>query len=133
MTEFLGASQIRSESGYVKQIAAGLRRQATPAEELVWKQLRGKRLRGLRFRRQHVLHGYIVDFYCHEMRLCIELDGAPHLEPVQKTKDAERDFDLKFKGYRVLRMMNEDVIHNIPEFLREILRTATPESPSPPL
>ena len=126
-------SQIVSEDWRLKKVAIALRQEATPAEEAVWAQLRGKRLQGLKFRRQHVLHGYIVDFYCHEKRLCIELDGAPHLEPEQMTKDAARDSRLEFKGYTVLRIMNELVLKDIARFRETILEAATKPHRVPPL
>jgi very-short-patch-repair endonuclease len=116
-------SQVRSEPGILKQIAAQLRQAATPAETIVWERLRRKNLHGLRFKRQHVLHGYIIDFYCHEKRLCIELDGAPHLEAIRKEKDGQRDGELRLRGYRVMRIMNEDALRDIDGFLKLILKT----------
>ena len=126
-------SQIVSEDWRLKKVAIGLRQEATPAEELVWGMLRAKRLNGLKFRRQHVLHGSIVDFYCHEKRLVIELDGAPHLEAGQKAKDPQRDSALSFKGFTVLRFMNEDVFHDPYKFKVAILNVPTPPPPVPPL
>jgi very-short-patch-repair endonuclease len=114
-------------------MAVGLRQEATPAEDFVWGLLRANRLKGLKFRRQHVLHGYIVDFYCHEKRLVIELDGAPHLETEKKAKDSQRDSTLEFKGYKVLRFMNEDVFHDPHAFKAAILKIPFHTPPSPPL
>ena len=102
-------SKIGSESPALLGMARSLRREATPTEARVWELLRGKRLNGLKFRRQQVLEGYIVDFFCFEKRLCIELDGAPHEKDDKKAKDQERDGVLRMKGYRVLRMMNDEV------------------------
>ena len=126
-------SQIRSESGFLKQRAVQLRREATLAETLVWDQLKARRLGGLRFRRQHVLHGYIIDFYCHEGRLCIELDGAPHLDPGQKSKDEHRDADLVIRGYTVLRVMNEEALHDLNAFRERVREAAFNPQRVPPL
>jgi very-short-patch-repair endonuclease len=78
-------------------------------------------LQGLRFKRQHVLHGYILDFYCHEKRLCIELDGAPHLEPDQKAKDQLRDETLRSKGCKILRLMNDEARLDLENFRQQVL------------
>ena len=117
-------SQIASESGRNKAFAACLRREETPAEKKIWAVLRGRNLQGLRFRRQHVLLGFIVDFYCHEKRLIIELDGAPHLDEAQREKDRRRDSRLEFKGYKVLRIMNEEALRDIEAFREKILEAA---------
>ena len=121
----MDSPQIGRELGYLKQLAGELRREATPAEAVVWGLLRGRKLNGFRFRRQHVLHGYILDFYCHEMRLCIELDGAPHLDPGQAAKDEQRDADLRVRGYKVLRAWNVDVLSDLPAFRDRVLALAS--------
>jgi very-short-patch-repair endonuclease len=114
-------SQIASEDPVLKHAAAILRHDQTATESIIWDQLKGRRLQGLRFRRQHVLHGYILDFYCHEKSLCIELDGAPHLEPAQKVKDQLRDEDLKARGYKVLRLMNKEAKFDLEKFRQQVL------------
>lgn len=134
-------AQIRTEAGGLKALACAMRKEPTPAEAVVWKLLRGRTLGGLRFRRQHVLHGHIVDFYCHERRFCLELDGAPHLKAEQWTKDKERDADLTLRGYVIVPMMNEDVLRDLPGFRLRILEaasstaspTSSPMSSVPPL
>jgi very-short-patch-repair endonuclease len=113
--------QINLESGYLKRTARRLRQESTPAEARAWSLLRGKGLQGLKFRRQHVLHGYIVDFYCHELRLCLELDGAPHMNPEGTAKDKERDAELTTLGYKVLHINNDIVLNNPTQFLHSIL------------
>lgn len=123
MNGYERTSQIKSEPGILKQMAVALRREATPAERRVWEMLRGRRLLGLKFRRQHVLHGYIVDFYCHERGLCLELDGAPHLKEEQRLKDAARDANLVSRGYRVVRLMNEAMFRD-PAHLQALLLQA---------
>ena len=83
------------------------------AEQKMWTHLRGKNL-GVRFRRQHpILNKYIIDFYCHEVRLAIELGRYQHDEPEAIQYDAMRTSSLKQIGIRVLRIRNEDVLKNI--------------------
>jgi very-short-patch-repair endonuclease len=115
------------------EIARRLRRESTMAERIVWEMLRGRRLGGLKFRRQHVLQGYIVDFYCHEAKFCLELDGAPHLVKEQAEKDTARDIHLRSRGFNVLRAMNDEALAN-KEWLRQrILDACRAGSIAPPL
>jgi very-short-patch-repair endonuclease len=90
-----------------RQMRAG----PTPAEALVWKKLRKRQLGGLKFRRQHIIHAYIVDFYCPAARLVIEIDGAVHEK--QEEYDQERDKILQESGYHVVRFKNADVEKNL--------------------
>jgi len=89
--------------------ARQLRRRATDAERQAWELLRGRRFRGLRFRRQQVLGPFIVDFYCAALRLAIELDGPIHDEEGHPVRDAERDRYLEELGVRLVRIRNEDL------------------------
>jgi very-short-patch-repair endonuclease len=89
--------------------ARQLRRTATPAERHAWTLLRNRRLLGLKFRRQHVLHGFIVDFYCAQLRLVLELDGGGHRDAAQASYDAARTTWLRAHGYRVVRISNCDL------------------------
>jgi len=73
-----------------KQFARQLRQDQTSAEEKVWELLRDKRLLGLKFRRQHVIEGFVVDFYCHEHRLAIEVDGGIHQSEKTMTRHASK-------------------------------------------
>jgi very-short-patch-repair endonuclease len=66
----------------------------------------------LKFRRQHPLFGYIVDFYCHELKLALELDGRHHAKPLQRKKDEARDAFLKTRGITIIRIRNEDLTHD---------------------
>jgi len=93
------------------QRARTLRSQMTPAEKVLWQELRGNKL-GSHFRRQQVIAGFIVDFYCHTAGLVIELDGDIHRE--QQEYDAERDKILEGMGLRVIRFRNDDVLLNLP-------------------
>ena len=83
---------------------------------------------GRKFRRQHVLHGFIADFYCGELKLVLELDGAPHTEPAQAKYDDARTAWLQARGYRVLRLSNRDVSREgLERVLRPFLRPPSPD------
>jgi very-short-patch-repair endonuclease len=92
----------------------------TDAEQRIWVHLRAKRLAGFKFRRQHRMGRYVVDFVCPDARLVVELDGGQHLE--RQTYDAERTAYLESLGYRVLRFWNDDVLVRTHEVLEVILR-----------
>ncbi|HCF30201.1 MAG TPA: restriction endonuclease, partial [Cyanobacteria bacterium UBA11049] len=80
-------------------------------EKILWHHLRTNKLNGLHFRRQQVIDGFIVDFYCHAAGVVIEVDGAVHLQQVEY--DARRDQILSLRGLRILRITNEEVKHNL--------------------
>jgi very-short-patch-repair endonuclease len=92
--------------------AKSLRRKQTPSEERLWKILRNGNINGLKFRRQHPLSFYIVDFYCHEIKLVIEVDGDIHLKEEVKKKDEIREAYIRNLGVCVMRFSNEDVYFN---------------------
>jgi len=98
-----------------------LRRNATDAESLLWQLLRDRQLNGAKFRRQHPMHSFILDFYCHEARLAIELDGSQHLEGNQAKYDAERSRILQEHGVRVIRFWNDEVLQQTTTVLETIL------------
>src|SRR5512138_3976098 len=81
--------------------AKEFRKDMTPAEEKLWQRLRANRLEGWHFRRQQVIEPYIVDFYCHQAGLVVEVDGSSHLDQVEY--DRERDVALQERGLRVMR------------------------------
>lgn len=99
-----------------KQLSAYLRKNQTAAEKELWKILRRNQLEGFRFRRQHPLSGYIVDFYCPELKLAIEVDGSIHDSIADS--DAARDCHLRTLGYSVLRIRNEEVSLNQENLMR---------------
>ena len=103
-----------------------LRRNSSDAENTLWKQLRGCRLKGYKFRRQVVIEPYIVDFVCLEAQLIIEADGGQHIE--QKVYDAERTAMLETRGYRVMRFWNHDILNQTQIVLGQIVA----ELPLPP-
>ena len=90
----------------------------TTAEASLWEQLWRRRFPGHRFRRQHPMGGYIVDFFCHSLRLVIEIDGAVHA--LQRGYDAERDGWIRAQGYTVLRFTNEKVLGDLEEVMHEL-------------
>ena len=90
-------------------LARELRRVPTPAERHAWSLLRNRGVCGLKFRRQHVLHGFIVDFYNEELKLVIELDGRRHDDEQQAAYDAARSHWLQNAGYTILRLRNHQV------------------------
>lgn len=100
-----------------------LRKDMTPAERALWEQLRGGRVLGFRFRRQQVIAGFIVDFYCHAARLVIELDGSVHHEQVEY--DSERDTALTALGLIIRRFSNEDALTRLPDLIAEIAACCT--------
>jgi very-short-patch-repair endonuclease len=104
---------------YIKQqIAAELRHNMTPAELTLWQALKSKKHQGLRFRRQQPMFGFIADFYCHELRLVIEVDGEVH--DANHEYDNARDEILNAHGIRVLRFKNRQVINELSKVLASI-------------
>lgn len=106
----------------IKARARELRHPLTPAEDLLWQRLRARRLRGAKFRRQVPIGPFIVDFYCHEVRLVIELDGEPHAKADQAALDAERSAWLVESGFRVLRFWNHELVHDLEAVVAHIER-----------
>jgi lysyl-tRNA synthetase class 2 len=97
-----------------------LRRQQTDAEYLIWQCLRGRRLHECKFRRQHRVGPFYLDFVCLELRLIVELDSSQHLEPEQQHADGLRTLYLEKLGYRVLRFWNDEVLRDTDAVLYEI-------------
>jgi len=102
------------------KLARHLRREATPAEQKLWQHLRNRNLFGLKFRRQQPIGHFIVDFYCHEHKLIIEVDGGIH-ERKQRYDEARTRW-LEQQDCRVIRFKNEDVIFNVEAVLNKIAR-----------
>lgn len=104
----------------LKENARKNRNNMTVAEQVLWDELKGKKL-GHRFYRQHIIADYIVDFMCHDDGLIIEIDGGYHSEPSQQESDQARTERLEALGYRVIRFTNEEVLYNLDEVLAEII------------
>jgi len=95
------------------QKARNLRKRPTDAEKKLWRQLRNQQVEGRRFRRQHPIGPYIVDFVCLDKKLVIEVDGGQHGSPEGLQSDAVRTDWLEDSGYDVLRFWNNEVLQNI--------------------
>jgi very-short-patch-repair endonuclease len=99
--------RLRAAERYAR--ARELRHNPTPAERHAWTLLRNRGILGLKFRRQHVLHGFLVDFYCPSERIVIELEGDVHDTDAQRDYDQARAGFLNAAGYHVIRVRNRDV------------------------
>ena len=106
----------------LKKYSRELRRNMTDAERLLWSKLKGKQLKGFQFNRQKPIGNYIVDFYCLEAKLVIEVDGGQHYSDEGKQKDRVRDEYMIQNGLRVLRFSDRDVLKNIDGVIETILR-----------
>ena len=104
------------------EFAKTMRSNATDAENLMWQLIRAKRFMNLKFRRQHVIKPYIVDFYCHELGLVIELDGSQHSTHDAIEYDAERTKFLEALGLTVVRYWNDDVLSRTEVVLEDLWR-----------
>ena len=99
------------------QRAKELRRDMTPAEKVLWQELRANKL-GVHFRRQQVIAGFIVDFYCHKAGLVVEVDGDIH--DLQKGEDVRREKALRELGLRIVRFRNDEVVKDLPTMIEKI-------------
>jgi very-short-patch-repair endonuclease len=104
----------------LKEKRKALRNNLTPAEAKLWQLLKGKQCAGRKFRRQHSIGPYIVDFFCYAEDLIIEVDGSIHDDSIQKLNDSQRDQYLRKHGYQILRVKNEDVLQNPKRVLKAI-------------
>jgi len=104
------------------QIAERLRRDMTPVEKIIWDRVCKNQL-GIRIRRQHPVWKFIADFYCHEVKLVIEIDGAIHLRSENKEYDISRDIILKEFKIEILRFTNDEVIDETDLVIEKIKRT----------
>ncbi len=125
---------LRGEGGiYVEREALvnarALRQTMTPTERVLWKALRNQQINGLKFRRQHPIGPYIVDYCCLHPQIVIELDGPIHDSQVEY--DADRDEYLRTLGFRVLRFRNDEVLADLGVILERIWQQALIPNPSP--
>ena len=100
------------------QRARDLRNNLTDAEQKLWYALRGKQIKGYKFRRQVTIENYIVDFLSHDLNLIIEVDGGQHVE--QESYDKQRTEFLEQQGYKVLRFWNNEVLEDLDAVLEKI-------------
>ena len=100
--------------------AKELRKKETEAEKAFWKAVRLRRLDGLKIRRQHPVKQFILDFYCHEYLLGIEIDGSVHENEEAKDYDLNRTAEIENLGITILRFKNEEVLSKLPKVINEI-------------
>ncbi|MFC1770627.1 endonuclease domain-containing protein [Candidatus Margulisiibacteriota bacterium] len=105
-----------------------LREQQTKEEATVWQVLRNRKYLGLKFRRQHIIRGYVVDFYCHELQLAIEIDGGIH--NLQKDYDSFRQEAIEKMGIRFIRVSNRMINSNFSFLLQQIKEVRTDLHPN---
>lgn len=110
--------------GKLYEYGRELRKDSTKAERILWDHLRNKKLNGLKFRRQHPLDKFIADFYCHEKKLVVELDGSVHDEKVTQQYDEARTSDLNELDIVVVRFRNEEVLNDIESVVTTIKKVA---------
>ncbi len=111
--------RIRGTTPEIESAAKVLRYNLTPAEQLLWQALKGKKLHGLKFRCQHPVGSFIADFFCAKHKLIIELDGTVHDR--QTEYDNARTEQFKAYGYQVVRFRNQEVFANLDAVLEQIL------------
>ena len=117
---------------YLKPRRKDLRNNLTPAEAILWKALKAGQLDNRKFRRQHSIGNFIVDFYCPTEKLIIEVDGKIHDDYSVSLHDAQRSEFLISHGFKVLRIENEDVYDNIEGVLQEIRNSFNEKPPLTP-
>ena len=104
----------------LKELARKLRKNMTVSEKLLWNELKGKKISGFDFDRQRPIDNYIIDFYCKDLMLAIEIDGIVHDNEESKEKDIIRQEKLESLGVRFLRFKDEDVKTDLSEVVRAI-------------
>lgn len=105
---------------YLLELIREFRKNPTDAEKLMWECLRARRLNGFKFRRQHPIGRYVVDFYCHDAKLVVEVDGDIHNVPDQMEYDRIRESELKALDLSIIRFRNERVMNETENVLEEI-------------
>ncbi|MGE8445961.1 MAG: endonuclease domain-containing protein [Comamonas sp.] len=108
------------------QQARALRQSPTTAEQVLWRHLRNRQLAGTKFRRQHPLGPYILDFVCLAQGLVVEVDGGQHADLQAQGYDRQRTVWLRQQGLRVLRFWNHEVVQQTNEVLAHVLQALTP-------
>jgi very-short-patch-repair endonuclease len=121
----------RDSNPRLKTFARSMRHEATDTERKLWSILRDRQLEEFKFRRQHPIAGFIVDFYCVKVRLAIELDGSQHQDESAQEYDQKRTERLDGEGVRVIRFSDEDVLKDPFAVAETILREIGQLVPSP--
>jgi very-short-patch-repair endonuclease len=107
----------------IQSFSKKLRKNLTNAENQLWQKLRNRQFQGFKFYRQRPFYPYIADFYCPELKLIIEIDGATHWTEEEKNYDAERTQWFLRQGFLVLRFTNLDIYHNLDGVLNTLFQT----------
>lgn len=107
-----------------RDFARFLRRRLSLPEGLLWRAIKCGKVGGLKFRKQHPMSPYVLDFYCHAARLCVEVDGAAHGLGRQQANDARRDAWLADKGIRTLRIAASTILNDVDNAVRLIVESA---------
>ncbi|MCL4151333.1 UNVERIFIED_CONTAM: hypothetical protein GTU68_042225 [Idotea baltica] len=116
----------KGAGGNLFKFAKTNRQKETQAEKRLWDELRDRKLKGFKFRRQHPIAHYIADFYCHQCALIIELDGRQHQQDEHAQYDKKRTLELNELRIKVIRFINEDVVYDIKGVLEEITKHLNP-------
>ena len=103
---------------YIIELAKEMRKNLTPSEKVLWHELQNKKLNGYKFRNQHPISRYILDFYCHKCLLAVEIDGG--IDKFKKDYDEYRDKYMESVGIKTLRFTNEDIFNNLNLVLKKI-------------
>ena len=114
-------SQKFQYNNQLKTFARNLRKDQTVTEKFLWNRLRSRQLLGCKFHRQFPIDQYILDFYCPEKKLAIELDGGQHLSDKQTGYDEKRTLHLKNRGIKIIRFFDNEVFQNISGVLEKIM------------
>jgi very-short-patch-repair endonuclease len=126
----LDKSMYFNSSPHTLEAARILRKNMTKHEKILWEKLRGKQICGMRFRRQHPIDFFIADFYCHEAKLVVEVDGEIHEQ--QDEYDDGRSAEMEKYGIKVIRFRNDYVENNIDKVVKEIESVVKKRMESPP-
>ena len=123
----------RTQQGFQKALSLKrrLRTSMTPAEQFLWTKLRSKQCHSFKFCRQHAIGPFIVDFFCPEQFLVVEIDGDVHAEETQRTKDRQREKYFCSLGLQVIRYTNHEVLNNLDGVLEHLLAVLSSDSTSP--
>ena len=121
---------IRGQAGHL-DLKRRLRSNMTGPETRLWSRLRARQLQGLKFRRQHGIGPYIVDFYCPEQSLVIEVDGNSHADADHIVRDQLRDKYFQSLGLRVIRYFNDEIVKNLAGVLEDLAEKLASGSTSP--
>jgi very-short-patch-repair endonuclease len=108
----------------IHNLARILRKSETTAEKLLWRELKNRKCAGLKFRRQHPFSKFVLDFYCHEKKLVVEVDGAVHNNSDVKERDENRTYELEQAGLTVIRIRNEEIFMDLNMVLERIAKVA---------